>query len=204
LSDRRDPAIGVLEFASISAGIVAGDAMIKASPLGSIYAGTVHPGKYLLLASGDTASVDAALERGREAAGVPPEDEVFLPDVHEAVAAAIVGNDTAASLDSEALGIVETATVPALLAAADAAVKAAAVSLAALRIADDLGGKGYMLLAGPVAAVEASVDAAVAASGRRTIRSDVIAMLHEEMAANLESELRFMRRVVLRPKERAG
>ena len=59
-----DPAVGLLEFASIAAGIVAGDAMVKASPVGSIYAGTVHPGKYLVLVSGDTASVETALDAG--------------------------------------------------------------------------------------------------------------------------------------------
>ncbi|HEX9854281.1 MAG TPA: BMC domain-containing protein [Acidimicrobiia bacterium] len=205
MSDRSaDPAIGVLEYGSISAGIVAGDAMVKSSPVGSIYAGSTHPGKYLVLVSGDTASVETSLQAGRDAAGVPPDDEVFLADVHADVAAAVVGDDSAASLAGEALGIVETATIPALLAAADAGVKAAPVRLAALRIADDLGGKGYLLFAGAVADVEASLERAVAAAGRRLVRSDLIAMLHAEMAANLESELRFMRRVVLRIKERAS
>jgi microcompartment protein CcmL/EutN len=48
-----DPAVALVEFDSISAGIVAGDAMVKSSPIGTIYAGTVHPGKYLVLVSGD-------------------------------------------------------------------------------------------------------------------------------------------------------
>ena len=72
-----DPAIALLEFESISAGIVAGDAMVKASPIGAIYAGTVHPGKYLVLVSGDTASVEIALEVGAAPGSLG--DSVFLP-----------------------------------------------------------------------------------------------------------------------------
>ena len=44
-----ESAIALFEFESISAGIVAGDVMVKTAPLGAIYAGTVHPGKYLVL-----------------------------------------------------------------------------------------------------------------------------------------------------------
>ena len=51
---RLHPAIGLLEFESVAAGIVAGDAMAKASPVAALYAGTVHPGRYLVLVGGDT------------------------------------------------------------------------------------------------------------------------------------------------------
>ena len=45
--------------------------MVKASPIGSIYAGTVHPGKYLVLVSGDTASVDEACGLGSRPEALP-------------------------------------------------------------------------------------------------------------------------------------
>lgn len=193
-----DPAIALLEFDSISAGIVAGDAMVKMSPLGSIFAGTVHPGRYLVLVSGDTASVEIALTTGIEKGGVNLIDSVFLPDIHQDVTSAIVGGAKEASLvGDEALGIVETSSVAAVIDAADAGVKSAHVAVAAVRIADGLGGKGYVLFSGPVSEVESAVDAGI----QRTephgtlIRSDVIAQLHEEMADNLRSQLRFMRRV---------
>jgi microcompartment protein CcmL/EutN len=199
-----DPAVGVLEFASISAGIVAGDAMVKASPVGSIYAGTVHPGKYLVLVSGDTASVDAALEVGRSVTGEPLIDETFLPDIHPALTAAITQGNPTPEVGGDALGIVETTTVAALVRAADAGVKAAAVSIATIRLADDLGGKSYVMFGGDLPDVEASVEAAVAvAPASLVVRFDVIAQLHAEMAANLVSEARFNRRVALRPTERS-
>lgn len=192
-----DPAIVLLEFDSISAGIVAGDAMVKTSPISAIHVGTVHPGNYLILASGDTASVEIALSTGRDLGGNHVSDSVFLPDVHPSVIDAIVGNRDLASLTEEALGIVETSTVAAVIDAADAGAKAADVTVSAVRLADGLGGKGYVLFSGEVAEVEAAIDAAVTRTGPHgtLIRADVIAQLHEEMADNLGSDLRFMTRV---------
>lgn len=195
-----DPAIALLEFDSISAGIVAGDAMVKASPIGSIYAGTVHPGNYLVLVSGDTASVEVALATGTDAGGDRLTDSVFLPDIHPDVTAAIVGGARSASLSEEALGIVETSTASAIIDAADAGIKTADVVVSSVRLADGLGGKGYVLFSGVVAEVEAAVEAAVARTEQHgtLIRSDVIAQLHEEMAENLGGQLRFMERVEAR------
>ena len=85
---RFDPAIGLLELESIAAGIVAADAMVKASPVSSLHAGTVHPGRYLVLVGGATAAVEVALE----AAGVDMVlDSLFLADVHPAVILAVPG-----------------------------------------------------------------------------------------------------------------
>jgi microcompartment protein CcmL/EutN len=194
-----DSAIALFEFDSISAGIVAGDAMVKTAPLGAIYSGTVHPGKYLVLVTGDTASVDEAVQVGNEAVSLG--DMVFLPDVHPAVAQAITGNAFLATVGEESLGVVETTTVAAAIDAADAGAKAAEVDLAAIRLADGLGGKGYVLFSGAVAEVEAALAAAVErAEGHGTlVRSDLIAQLHGEMADNLRSDLRFLTRMAAQP-----
>jgi microcompartment protein CcmL/EutN len=193
----RDPALALFEFGSISAGIVAGDAMVKAAPLGAIYAGTVHPGKYLVLVTGDTASVDEAVKVGAEAGAGSLADMVFLPDVHPAVAAAVSGDARRAPVGDEALGVVETISVAAAIDAADAGVKAAEVDLAAIRLADGLGGKGYVLFSGAVAEVEAALETAVARAETHgaLLRSDLIAQLHGEMADNLRGELHFLSRV---------
>lgn len=192
-----DPAIALLEFDSISAGIVSGDAMVKSSPLGSIYAGTVHPGKYLVLVSGDTASVEIALSTGTDIGRSHITDSVFLPDIHPDVTSAIVDGAKRATLAEGALGIVETSSVSAVIDAADAGVKAAHVVLGAVRLADGLGGKGYVFFSGTVSDVDAAVEAAVSRVEPHgtLIRSDVIAQLHEEMAENLRSQLRFLKRV---------
>jgi microcompartment protein CcmL/EutN len=201
-----DPAVAMIEFSSIAVGITTGDAMVKASPIGSIYAGTVHPGKYLVLVSGDTASVDEALGVGLGVAGPAVIDSIFLPDIHPAVTGAIAGGDEAAWISGDALGIVETDRVATVLQAADAGVKAAFVELSAVRMADGLGGKGYVLFSGEIADVEAAVEAAVmwSEAAGHLLEANVIAQLHDEMAFNLRSDLRFRARISLRPVERGG
>jgi microcompartment protein CcmL/EutN len=195
MTDSSDPAIGLLEFDSIAAGIVAGDAMAKSSPVSSLFAGTVHPGRYLVLVGGDTAAVEIALDAGGTDTVV---DSLFLPDVHPAVVAAITTADVAATVDGDAVGIVESSTVATAIVAADAGVKNAGVTLPALRLADDLGGKAYCLFVGPVADVEAAVEGAVAATERAErplVRTTVISQLHDDMRANLEADLRFNGRI---------
>jgi microcompartment protein CcmL/EutN len=201
-----DPAVAMIEFASIAVGITAGDAMVKASPIGSIYAGTVHPGKYLVLVSGGTADVEEALEAGLEVGASAILDSVFLPDIHPAVTGAIAGGEEAAWVTGDALGIIETDRVATVLQAADTGVKAAYVELSAVRMADGLGGKGYVLFSGLVSDVEAAVEAAEqwSVEAGHLVEARLIPQLAEEMAFNLRSDLRFRHRIVLRPLERSG
>jgi microcompartment protein CcmL/EutN len=186
------PAVCLLEFSSIAKGIEAGDAMSKRAPLQVVRAGTVHPGKYLVLVGGLTADVEEALEAGREVAGPSLVDVVFLPDVHPDVVASIAG---ARREDAgEALGVIETATVAATIDAADAGVKGARVTIRDLRLADDLGGKGYVLFGGEVAEVEAAVGYGVArtsAASGLDVTHVVISQLHREMRENLAADPSF-------------
>lgn len=189
------PALALLEFESIAAGIEAGDAMIKRAPLDVIRTGTVQPGKYLVLVGGLTADVEEAIDAGRETGGSTLTDLVFLPDVHPDVVGSVAG--VRRSDEGEALGVIETKTVAAVIHAADAGIKGAAVTLRELRMADGLGGKGYLLFGGPVAEVEAAVDIGagrIAGSGL-LIRATVISQLHGEMAENLFADGRFRGRV---------
>ena len=189
------PAIGLLELSSIAVGIAAGDAMVKRSPVEVIFAGTVHPGKYLVLVGGEVAHVEEALPAGREVGAAVLLDEILLPDVHSRVVEALTGRRRGSG--GEALGIVETATVAAILGAADRGVKGAAVELLEVRVADDLGGKAYCLFDGPVAEVEAAVELAVGGLARPEILVSqvVIPRLHEEMSENLDAAAEFVPRV---------
>ncbi|MEE8489543.1 MAG: BMC domain-containing protein [Acidimicrobiia bacterium] len=199
-----DPAIAVVEVDSIAVGILTGDAMVKASPLGSIYTGTVHPGRYVIVVSGDTASVEVAVDTGSSVAGDTLVDLVFLPDVHPLVVDAIISEADLADCRGDALGVVETVTIAAVIDAADAGVKAATVDVPAVRLADGLGGKGYVLFSGDLAEVEAAVDAAVS-RGQRTdteLRHVIIAQLHDEIRDNLARELRLNYRLARRREER--
>lgn len=185
------PALALLEFDSIAAGILAADAMVKTAPVARIVAGTVHPGKYLVMVTGDVAPVQEALAAGLLTGSGALLDQVFLPGVHPAVPAAIAAARQP-QID-EALGIVETGSAAAAIAAADAGLKAAQVSLLELRLADGLGGKGLLFFAGAVSDVEAALDAGCAAieSSGQLVNAVTIPQLHREMAASLSSSTRF-------------
>lgn len=189
------PAIALLEFDSIAIGIRAGDAMVKRAPLDTVYAGTVHPGKYLVLIGGQVASVEESLAAGREWGREALVDEIFLPAVHPDVVRALTGGRQTS--DAEALGVIETRTVAATIGAADAGVKGAEVTLLEILLADGLGGKGYALFAGAVSDVEAAVEIGVAslADPGQLIADVVIAHFHRDMLVNLRADTRFRPRV---------
>jgi microcompartment protein CcmL/EutN len=185
-----DPAIGLLEFDSIAIGIRAGDAMVKRGPVAELVAGTVHPGKYLVLVGGDVAAVEEALAAGREASGGSIVGEVFLRDVHPDVLAAVHGQRVPGA--GEAIGVIETTTVAATLEAADAAVKGADVFLMELNMADGLGGKAYALFCGSVFDVEAAISIGSARIPMGAlVGTVVIPQVHAEMGNNLLSGRRF-------------
>lgn len=189
------PAVCVLELSSIARGIEAGDAMVKRAPLEVLRAGTVHPGKYLVLAGGLTADVEEAMQAGLAAAGDSLVDVVYLPDVHPDVVASIAG--VRREDGAEALGVVEASSVAATIDAADAGVKGARVTIRELRLADDLGGKGYVLFGGDVAEVEVAVGLGVArtAGSGQEVTHAVISQLHSEMRENLDADPAFGARV---------
>jgi microcompartment protein CcmL/EutN len=192
------PALGLLELASVAVGIRTGDAMVKRAPVALAYAGTVHPGKYLVLVAGEVADVEEALDAGREAGDPALTDELFLPDVHPQVVAAVRGRRRPAGADGgEALGIVETLTVAALLGAADRGVKSAEVDIQEIRLADGLGGKAYCLFTGEVGDVEEAVERAAAGLPRPDllVGREVISRLHDEMRANLDAHAELLPRV---------
>ncbi len=191
------PALALLEFGSVAAGIGAGDAMVKRAPVDVVYAGTVHPGKYLVLVAGDTASVEEAIAAGVAIAEAQLVDLLYLPDVHPDVVAAVGGRRLAS--EGEALGVIETATVAAAIEAADGGRKGAAVQLAELRLADDLGGKGYVLFYGAVGDVEAAVDIGAGRVPQQLVGRRVIARLHDEMRENLDADGRFAARAAEAP-----
>ncbi len=190
-----DPALSLIEFSSIAAGIQAADAMVKRAPIDVIQAGTVQPGKYLVLVGGLTADVEEALAAGREVGRDAILDIVFLPQVHPGVVAALQGGRSPEA--SEALGVLETTSVAAAIRAADAGIKGAQVELVEVRLADGLGGKGIVLYSGLVADVEIAVAEGVGSleSPDLLLRQVVIPQLHQEMWDNLSQASRFSERV---------
>jgi microcompartment protein CcmL/EutN len=191
-----EPALALIEFSSIAAGIQAADAMVKRAPIDVIKAGTVQPGKYLVLIGGQVADVEESLASGREIGGAAVVDSVYLPRVHPEVVEAVGGGRVPQPRD--ALGVIETATVAAAIHSADAGIKGAEVHLLEVRLADGLGGKGIVFFSGLIADVEAAVGIGVNVLERPEllVRQVVIPQLHPEMWENVADASRFGERVI--------
>jgi len=183
------PALALLEFHSIAAGIEAADAMVKRAPVERILTGTIQPGYYLALVTGEVADVTEAVDAGVRVGGEALRDRLLLPNVHPGVVEALRGARAPGATD--ALGVVETATVAAAIVAADAGLKGAEVRLNQLRLGDGLGGKGLAIFAGVVADVEAAVALGGDAVAAQVVRRVVIAQLHGEMWENVNNSGRF-------------
>ena len=189
------PAIALLEFDSIAIGISAGDAMVKRAPVDVTYAGTVHPGKYLVLVGGDVACVEESYAAGLAVGDGSLIDRIILPSAHPDLVRTLRGMH--GRVTGEALGIVETRTVAATIGSADRGLKGAEVDLVELRLADRLGGKAYCIFSGTVADVEAAVELAVdhLDDPDALIAKVVIPEFHDEMLANLEASTEFASRI---------
>lgn len=187
------PALAIIEFDSVAVGIAAGDAMAKRAAVEHLRAGTVHPGRYLVLVAGSMGEVEESYAAGLMTGQGHISDTMLLADIDQRVVDGLVGSRLAG--DGEAIGVVETRSVPAVIEAADAGVKGADVTLREIHLADGLGGKGYLLFNGPVSEVEIAVELAVARAGERLVASRVISQIHEEMDENLLDARRFADRM---------
>jgi microcompartment protein CcmL/EutN len=189
------PAIVLLEFDSIAVGILAGDAMAKRAPLKTLHTGTVHPGRYLVLAGGEVGDLEEALAAAKDVGSQCLRDEIFLPEVHGDVVDAISGARRTRA--ASALGVFETRTVPAVIRAADRAVKGTDVTVLEVRLADGLGGKAYALFGGEVADVEAAIQLCQESLADQAllVAKVVIPQIHAEMTENLAVHPEFGHRV---------
>jgi len=173
-----EQAIAFVETNSIAAGIAAADACLKRADVELLEARSICPGKFMVLIRGEMSQVRNALDSGLQLAGEFLVDQLFLPRVHSAVFTAL--SLTSLPVKGAALGVIETITAAVCIVAADAAAKAADVSLLEVRLADGLGGKSFVLMEGTVADVEVGVAAGVAKVSAEglLVRQVVIPNLH--------------------------
>lgn len=185
------PAIALIEFNSIAAGVTAGDAMIKKAPILMLKAGTVSRGKYLVLIGGSVASVQESYNEGLSVGKEMVIDNVFLADIHPQTLQAILGMRQ--SMTEESFGIIETASVAATIEAADAAIKWAAVNIIEIRLADALGGKAFVMLNGKIENIEAAIEKGMAAITNKALwrNKTIIPALHHEFAQAINEASRF-------------
>lgn len=149
--------VGLVELTSIAAGFEVADAMLKAAEVELILSRTVCPGKFIVLVRGNVAAVTASVQAGESWGQGSVIDSFVIPNLHESVFPALTGTGPHGTID--ALGILESFTVAALIEGADAAAKAAAVELLDIRLAVALGGKAFVTLTGSVSAVQSAIEA---------------------------------------------
>ncbi len=159
-------AVGLLETASIAKGIEASDAMFKLAR-----AGVIARGKYMILITGPVGEVESSLRAGRQMLGKDLIDEVLIRNVHSQVLETLDKRVPVKEMD--ALGIIETKDAIAAVRAADAAAKAAAVSLIETKTVVG-GGKGYVTMSGEVGAVRSAVAAGISAVPEASVISHVV------------------------------
>lgn len=152
------PAIGIIEYKSIAKGIKATDYILKKAPVKILLSTPVCPGKYVILFSGDEASVYESLIEGKDKIRESIVDDLYLPNVDIDVINAIRGVTKVTEIDS--VGILESFTVASCVEAADIAVKETNVRLIEMRLAVGLGGKSFFTLTGELHEVEASISRA--------------------------------------------
>lgn len=180
----KEPAIGIIELNSLALGTVVTDAMAKRSPIKVVESHTICPGKFLIIVAGLVDEINEAMKVGRHYAGYTMTDSIIIENLHEQVLPAIQGASPVPEI--RAVGLLETWAAPSCVIAADAACKAANITLIEVRLANGLGGKAYMTLTGELNAVEAAVDAAVkAVSSGLLIRHEIIPSLHDSVKPSM-------------------
>ncbi len=171
-------AIGMVEYKTVSAGVVAADAMVKTSDISVIEAQTVCPGKYIVIITGDLSAVDAAVNAAKAQHENHLISSFVLGNPHESIFPAIYGATEIE--DVSALGIIETYDAASMIVAADEAAKTAIVDLVELRLARGMCGKSYMMLTGEVAAVEAAIERAKATVAKEGMYLDSSVIAHPD------------------------
>ncbi|MDR0285927.1 MAG: BMC domain-containing protein [Propionibacteriaceae bacterium] len=157
--------IGLVELTSIARGVETTDAMLKAGGVTLVFAKPVCPGKFIVLVHGDIGAVTEALNAGLAVGADRVVNHLTIPRVHPDLLPAMNGTTQAEPVG--ALGVVEFFDIASAVTAADAAAKAARVTVLEVRLGMGIGGKSFFKLGGEVADVKAAVDAAIAATGER-------------------------------------
>lgn len=160
-------AIGAVELSSIGVGYKIEDEMLKAGSVELLIARTICSGKYLIVIGGSVSDVQASIQAGLAQADEAIIDHLVVPNVHESVFPALGQSVVLDGKETGALGVVETFSGTSVLAAADAAAKAARITLLRIHVAMALGGKGLCLMTGSVANVRAGVQAAAEVARQR-------------------------------------
>ena len=173
--------LGAIEFSSIVIGLKALDQMVKVAPIQIIDARTISSGKYLIIVSGDVASVEYAYNAGCHTGEDYIVDKLFLPQVHPDVIPAIGNTINIGEWDT--IGIIETLSIVSGIESADSAAKKGGIKIIEIRLADGYGGKSYVKMMGSLDAVQSAVQAGTAKAREKNLlgMDTIIPQPHNEI-----------------------
>jgi len=182
------PALGILELSLIARGLVVADAMMKRAEVALLASRPVSGGKHLVIVAGEVDVVGESMAAGRAAAAGALVDELFLPYLFDALWPLLGDPVHPAEWTGGPVGavaIVETETVCAAVAAADAAGKAALVAVRDMRLATGISGKAFFTMTGDLPDIEAAAAAARDAAASRLLLLEVIPSPAPELVGRL-------------------
>ncbi|MBK5252965.1 MAG: BMC domain-containing protein [Peptostreptococcaceae bacterium] len=159
-----DRSIGLIELKSIPTGVETADVMLKAANVDLIMARPTCPGKYVIIITGNVGAVKNSMSSGISTAGYSLVNTHIINNVDQSLPAAIMGTTDVDKIS--AIGAVETISAITSVIAGDIAAKASNVKLIEIRIANGLGGKGFLIFTGEVSAVKSAMKSIIAKLGQ--------------------------------------
>ncbi|MCJ8013543.1 BMC domain-containing protein [Paenibacillus sp. KQZ6P-2] len=160
-------AIGVVELRSISKGYETADRMLKTSPVEVHHMKPICPGKFLIIMSGDTADVQAAMETAKAESGEFRISDFELHGVHPDIVNGLKRRQSSQPVD--ALGIVETSTVSSGIFALNEALKQCDIHVKKMNLGMAIGGKFLAVFTGSVSDVEQGMKVFVSSMDQKRI-----------------------------------
>lgn len=156
------------------------DAIVKKAPVVIIVARAVTPGKFLIIFTGSVAEAEEAYISAQESSQSYFVGGAFLPHAHEKLTSALCGN--VGFVFASSVGVIELTTSSPVILAADAALKAANISVIKIELSKGIGGKSYFVINGETGDIDASITAARSAvRAEDFINFEIIHRMHGEI-----------------------
>jgi len=147
--------IAVVEAKSVARGVAITDSMAKAASISIILSSSLCPGKYLTIVEGELGALESAVETAEKLGGRHIFSSFIIGGLNARVIEAIGGKPNG---PLDALGIVESMHIAALINSADIAVDSAEVDFVEFRLARGCGVNSFYIITGDISSVTDAVN----------------------------------------------
>lgn len=147
-------ALGIVELNSIAKGIELTDIILKSSEIEILYSNYTCPGKYMIIITGDVASIEEAVENAMSKGEKNIIGSFIIPNTHEDL---IKGINKKFNIDVKAIGVMEFTSIASGIIALDKALKSGQIKIVRFILGNLIGGKCYFVITGFVSDVEESI-----------------------------------------------